>query len=242
MNRSFFVWTCYFRWWAFEGRQKNSVWPSCVNSSVPSSIRSWILFLNVQQLLVSCPGVLEWYAYLAFRLYLGEAVLGFWGGSFNVTVVPQNFPSHFIKISPHKTLWTQDQARVCSAQDISLHCWPKIRVWVCTSIFGLSMLNVTFMLHVEPIRLLIPSFKPWIKFLPSQLDSWPKNQLYWGKSQLWPIYSQISWILTHINIMNSYEPCDQVWITIPQEIWSDHQKGKMVIFRVLTVKRAIFNF
>ena len=41
-------------------------------------------------------------------------------------VVPQNFPSHFIKISPHKTLWTQEQARVCSAQDISLHCWPKL--------------------------------------------------------------------------------------------------------------------
>ena len=36
-------------------------------------------------------------------------------------VVPQNFPSHFINISPHKALGTQDQARVCSAQDISLH-------------------------------------------------------------------------------------------------------------------------
>ena len=35
--------------------------------------------------------------------------------------VPQNFPSHFIKISPHKTLWTPDRIRVCSAQDISLH-------------------------------------------------------------------------------------------------------------------------
>ena len=106
-----------------------------------------------------------------------------------------------------------------------------------TDIFGLSMLKVTFILHVGLIILSIPNFKPWIKFLPSQLDSWPRNQLYWGKSQLWPIYSQTSWILTHINIMNSYEPFDQVFITIPQEIWSDHQKGKMVIFRVLTVQR-----
>ena len=99
------------------------------------------------------------------------------------------------------------------------------------------MPHVTFILHVGLLILLIPSFKPWIKFLPSQLDSWPRNQLYWGKSQLWPIYSQTSWILTHINIMNSYEPFDQVWTTIPQEIWSDHQKGKMVIFRFLTVQR-----
>ena len=30
-------------------------------------------------------------------------------------VVPQNFPSHFINISPHKALRTQDHARVCSA-------------------------------------------------------------------------------------------------------------------------------
>ena len=38
------------------------------------------------------------------------------------TVVPQNFPSPFINISHHKTLGIQDQARVCSAQDTSLHC------------------------------------------------------------------------------------------------------------------------
>ena len=99
------------------------------------------------------------------------------------------------------------------------------------------MLKLTFILLFGFISLSIPSFKPWIRFLPSQLDSWPINQLYWGKSQLWPIYSQTSWILTHINIMNSYEPFDQVWTTIPQEIWSDHQKGKMVIFRVLTIQR-----
>ena len=49
--------------------------------------------------------------------------------------------------------------------------------------------------------------------------------------------------MTHINIIDSYEPFDQVWTTTPQEIWSDHQKGKMVIFRVLTVqgKFLIFN-
>ena len=100
-------------------------------------------------------------------------------------------------------------------QDISLHRWPEIRVWVCTRIFGLSMPHVTFILHFGLIRFPIPSFKLWIKFLSNQLDSWPRNQLYWGKSQLWPIYSQTSWILTHINIINSYEPFDQVWITIP---------------------------
>ena len=42
--------------------------------------------------------------------------------------------------------------------------------------------------------------------------------------------------MTHINFIDSYEPFDQVWTTTPQEIWSDHQKGKMVIFRVLTVQ------
>ena len=59
---------------------------------------------------------------------------------------------------------------------------------------------------------------------------------------MWPIYSQTSWILTHINIMNSYEPFDQVWTTTPQEIWSDHQKGKMVIFRVLTAEGKFLTF
>ena len=72
---------------------------------------------------------------------------------------------------------------------------------------------------------------------PSQLDNWPRNQLYWGKSQMWSIDSKTSWFLNHINIMNSYGPFYQVWITIPQEILSDHRKGKMVIFRVLTAQR-----
>ena len=99
------------------------------------------------------------------------------------------------------------------------------------------MPNMTFMLHIGLPSLPIPSFRSWFQVLPSQLDSWPRNQLYWGKSQLWPIDSQTSWNLIHINIMNSYGPFDQVWITIPQEIWSDHQKGKMVIFRVLTAQR-----
>ena len=99
------------------------------------------------------------------------------------------------------------------------------------------MPKMTFLLHIGLPSLSSSSFKSWFQVLPSQLDSWPRNQLYWGKSQLWPIDSQTSWKLTHINIMNSYEPFDQVWITIPQEIWSDHQKGKMVIFRVLTAQR-----
>ena len=43
--------------------------------------------------------------------------------------------------------------------------------------------------------------------------------------------------MIHINILDSYVSFHQVWIKIPQEIWSDHQKGKMVIFRVLTAQR-----
>ena len=43
------------------------------------------------------------------------------------------------------------------------------------------MPKVNFILHFGLISLSIPSFKPWFKFLPSQLDSWPRNQLYWGK-------------------------------------------------------------
>ena len=35
---------------------------------------------------------------------------------------------------------------------------------------------------------------------------------------------------------------DQVWTTIPQEIWSDHQKGKMVKIRVLTEKVQFLSF
>ena len=48
--------------------------------------------------------------------------------------------------------------------------------------------------------------------------------------------------MIHINIIDSYEPFDQVWTTTPQEIWSDHQKGKMVIFRVLTVEGQFLIF
>ena len=57
----------------------------------------------------------------------------------------------------------------CFAQDISLHWWPEIRVWVCTRIFRLSMLNVTFMLHIGLLSLLIPSFKPWIKLFAQSI-------------------------------------------------------------------------
>ena len=48
--------------------------------------------------------------------------------------------------------------------------------------------------------------------------------------------------MIHINIINSYLSFDQVWITIPQEIWPDHQKGKMVKIRVLTNKRQFLIF
>ena len=43
------------------------------------------------------------------------------------------------------------------------------------------MPKMTFMLHVGLPSLSIPSFKSWFQVLPSQLDSWPRNQLYWEK-------------------------------------------------------------
>ena len=41
-------------------------------------------------------------------------------------------------------------------------------------------------------------------------------------------------IFIHINIINSYVSFDKYCTKIPQEIWSNHQKGKMVKIRVLT--------
>ena len=143
-------------------------------------------------------------------------------------VVPQNLPSHFIKISLHKTLWTPDRIRVCSAQDISLHWWPGIRVWVCTGIFGLLMPHVTFILHVGLLKFPIPSFKLWIKFLPSQLYNWPKKSTVLGKKSTMANLQSNSIIFNHNNTLDSYVSFDQVWIIIPQEIWSNLQKGKMV--------------
>ena len=48
--------------------------------------------------------------------------------------------------------------------------------------------------------------------------------------------------MIHINILDLYVPFDQVLITTPQEIWSNHQKGKMVKIRVLTEKRQFLIF
>ena len=48
--------------------------------------------------------------------------------------------------------------------------------------------------------------------------------------------------MIHNNILDSYVPFDQVWITTPQEIWSNHQKGKMVKIRVLTEKGQFLIF
>ena len=48
--------------------------------------------------------------------------------------------------------------------------------------------------------------------------------------------------MVHINNMNSHMSFDQVWIIIPQEIWSNHQKGKMVKIRVLTEKGQFLIF
>ena len=46
----------------------------------------------------------------------------------------------------------------------------------------------------------------------------------------------------HNNILDSYVPFDPVWITTLQEIWSNHQKGKMVKIRVLTEKGQFLIF
>ena len=48
--------------------------------------------------------------------------------------------------------------------------------------------------------------------------------------------------MIHINILNLYLSFGQVWTTTPQEIWSDHQKGKMVKLRVLTEKGQFLIF
>ena len=48
--------------------------------------------------------------------------------------------------------------------------------------------------------------------------------------------------MIHNNILGSYVPFDQVWTTTPQEIWSNHQKGKMVKIRVLTEKGKFMIF
>ena len=50
------------------------------NLIVLLSIRSWILFFNAQQSLVSCPGLFERKAHFALGLYFREAVLGLEGG------------------------------------------------------------------------------------------------------------------------------------------------------------------
>ena len=48
--------------------------------------------------------------------------------------------------------------------------------------------------------------------------------------------------MIHINILDSYVSFDQVWTLIPQEILSNHQKGKMVKIRVLTKKGQFIIF
>ena len=48
--------------------------------------------------------------------------------------------------------------------------------------------------------------------------------------------------MIHINILDSYLPFDQVLIITPQEIWSNHQKGKMVKIRILIEKGQFLIF
>ena len=66
--------------------------------------------------------------------------------------------------------------------------------------------------------------------------------MYWVKSQLWSTYSQTSRFLTNINILKSYASIDQVWITVPQEKCSNHQRGKMVKIRVFIENDWFFDF
>ena len=48
--------------------------------------------------------------------------------------------------------------------------------------------------------------------------------------------------MIRINIINSYISFDQVWTIIPQEIWSNHQQGKMVKIKNFDWERGISDF
>ena len=138
-------------------------------------------------------------------------------------------------ISHHKALGAQDPVRVSSAQDFSLHCWPKLGFVFTQRCFDLKCLRwlSCFILDSQVYPYQVSSLDS--KFCPVNWTVDLEINCIREKSQLWSIYSQTSWILTHINIMSSYEPFDQVWTIIQQENWSEHHKCKMVIFRVLTV-------
>ena len=105
------------------------------------------------------------------------------------------FPIDFSSQSPWRS--GSSWGFICSRLLLAL--LTQIRVCVCTKMFWPKMPKMTFLLHIGLPSLSISSFKSWFQVLPSQLDSWPRNQLYWGKSQLywgksqlWPIYSQTS--------------------------------------------------
>ena len=119
----------------------------------------------------------------------------------------------------HKTLGAQGPVRVSSAQNFSLHCCPKLGFVFALRYFDLKCLRwlSCFMMASQVCPYQVSSLDS--KFCPVNWN-WPRNQLYWGKSQLWPIDSQTSWKLTHINITQL------TWI-----IWSslDHHSTRNLI-------------
>ena len=91
------------------------------------------------------------------------------------------FSLSFIKRFLTRSPLTQDCIRVDQLKTPHQTLMTKIRVWVCTKIFELSMPHMTFMDHYGPPRLLMPSCKLWITFFISQLSSWPKKSVVLGK-------------------------------------------------------------
>ena len=84
-------------------------------------------------------------------------------------------------------------------------------------------------------RLSMSSFKPCRGSLLSQLLKGPKIDCARAKVNGGQPTVKLQ-DFDPYNILNSYVSFDKVWITIPQENYLDHQKGKMVKIRVLIEK------
>ena len=155
---------------------------------------------------------------------------------------PKICPPIFSTLSHHKTLRAQDPARVSSAQDFSLHYWPKLGFVFAQSCFDLKCLRWLSCFILDS------------RVYPYQVSSLDSNLCPIN----WTVDLEISCIgekvncgqftvkshnfLIHINIINSYEPFNQVWTTTPQKIWSNLQKGKMVKIRVFIGKGQFLIF
>ena len=154
---------------------------------------------------------------------------------------PKIFPPFSSTFSHHKTLGAQDPARVSSAQDFSLHCWPKLGFVSAQRYFDLKCLKwlSCFMLDSQVYPYQVSSLD--YKLCPVNWTVDLEISCIGEKVNCGQLTVKPHVFLTHINIMNSCGPFDQVWFTILQEIWSDHQKGKMVIFMVFDCTKAIFD-